>query len=252
MGRVDGKVAVITGTTSGIGKGTAWVFAREGAKVVMGARRVERGEKIEKEMRESGLDAMFVKTDVTVKSECTNLIEKAVERYGRVDILVNVSGIGGLRRYKLHEVDDEFRDLVFKTNLFGMMDMCRAAIPYMLKQKSGSIVNVSSIAALHACKNDCLYSAVKGAVNMLSVTMAHDYARDGIRVNVVCPGFTRSEITDRFFNDGSGFAESKLEQLPIGRIADAEEIGQGILYLASDEGSFAVGSILTLDGGELL
>jgi len=260
MGRLDGKVAVVTGNTSGIGNATAWLFAREGAKVVMGARRFERGEKMEKEMRDEGLDAIYVKTDVMVTSECVNLIEKAVETYGKIDILANVAGVNGGKRYKLHEADDAIRDRLFKTNLYGIIDLCRAAIPHMLEQKSGSIVNVASVAGLVACPNDSLYSAVKGAVKMLSIAMAHDYGKDGIRVNCVCPGLTRTEMgakppgspPENDSHSGSSFAERILANLPLGRFAAPEEIAQGILFLASDEGSFACGAVLTLDGGEII
>lgn len=260
MGRLDGKVAVVTGTTSGIGNSTAWLFAREGAKVVMGARRADRGEKMEKEMREEGLEAVYVETDVRVTTECFRLIEKAVETYGRVDILANVAGVGGGKRYKLHEVDDEIRDRLFETNLYGIIDLCRAAIPYMLKQKSGSIVNVASVAGIIACPNDCLYSAVKGAVKMLSVGMAYDYGKDGIRVNCVCPGLTNTEMNTEppgtpsveEGHSGGTFVDKVLARQPLGRMAEPEEIARGILFLASDEGSFANGTTLTLDGGEII
>ena len=287
MGRLDGKVAVVTGNTSGIGNATAWLLAREGAKVVMGARRAERGEKMEKEMRAEGLEAMYVKTDVMVKDECKNLIRKAVDTYGRIDILANVAGINGGTRYKLHEADEEMRDRLFKTDLYGIIDLCSEAIPHMLKQKSGSIINVASVAGIVACPYDSLYSAVKGAVKMLSIGMAYDYAKDGIRVNCVCPGLTKTEMgakptadtsagtpvgasgdtprdssggdakdaADDNPNDGHGdvgFADRILANLPAGRFAQPSEIAQGILFLASDDASFANGTVLTLDGGEII
>jgi len=251
MGRLDGKVAVVTGTSSGIGLATAWLFAREGAKVVMGARREERGVKTEKEMRDAGLEAIYVKTDITLPADCTNLIEKAVAKYGRLDILANIAGISGGANGKLHELDLELRDRLFRTNLFGIIDLCRAAIPHMLAQGKGSIVNVSSVAALIACKGDCFYSAVKGAVNALTVTMAIDYGMDGIRVNCVCPGLTRSEMTTDLMNGGSGNYERIFATIPLGRIAEPEETAQGILFLASDEASFCNGVILQIDGGEI-
>ena len=250
MGRLDGKIAVVTGSTSGIGNATAWLFAREGAKVVMGARRSDRGEKMEREMREEGLDAVFVKTDVSVTSECFNLIEKAVDRYGGVDVLVNVAGVGEGKLYRLHEADEELRDRIFKVNLFGVIDLCRAAIPHMLEKKSGSIVNVSSVASIVACPNGSLYSSSKGAVNMLTVGMAYEYAKDGIRVNCICPGLTRTEM-----NGGEGgdeFVENILSKLPMRRMAEPIEIANGILFLASDESSFVCGSIFTVDGGEII
>ena len=251
MGRLDGKVAVVTGTSSGIGLATAWLFAREGAKVVMGARRTERGEETEKEIRNEGYEAIYVKTDITLKADCDNLIDKAVETYGRVDILANIAGISGGVQGKLHEMDDRHRDSLFQTNLFGMIYTCQAAIPHMLAQGKGSIVNVSSVAALVACPGDCMYSAVKGAVNAMTVTMAIDYGGDGIRVNCVCPGLTRSEMTTDLMTGGSGSYERIFAKIPLGRIAEPEETAQAILFLASDEGSFCNGVIIPVDGGEV-
>ena len=250
MGRLEGKVAVVTGTSSGIGEATARLFAKEGAKVVMGARRVERGEKMEKELREAGYEATYVKTDVMLAAECADLINRAVEKYGRMDILANVAGIKSEKRHRIHEITDEMRNKIFQTDLFGMMDLCKAAIPYMLEQKSGSIVNVASVAGLVACPNDSLYSTVKGAVKMLSLAMAYDYAKDGIRVNCICPGLTRTEMTNEMVS--SDFAERVLANHPLGRFADPTEIANGILFLAGDEASFACGSVLTLDGGETI
>ena len=260
MGRLDGKVAIVTGNSSGIGYATAWLFAREGAKVVMGARRVERGEKMEREMKDEGLEAIYVKTDVRVASECENLVEQAIKAYGRIDIVANIAGVNSGRPYKLHELDNELRDKQFETNLYGIIDICRAAIPHMLEQKSGSIVNVASVAGIVAIPNDCMYSAVKGAVKLLSIAMAYDYARDGIRVNCICPGLTRTEMgglppadvpMDNEHMSG-GLLEKVLSAQPQGRLAEPEEIANGILFLASDEASFACGTVLTLDGGEII
>ena len=250
MGRLDGKIAVVTGTSSGIGNATARLFAKEGAKVIMGARRADRGEALEKELRDAGFEATFVQTDVMRYSDCANLINKTIEKYGRIDILANIAGIKGGNGYRIHEVTDEQRDRVFQTNVFGIMDLCKAAIPHMLEQKSGSIVNVASVAGLVACPNDSLYSTVKGAVKMLSVAMAYDYAPDGIRVNCICPGLTRTEMTNELAS--SNFAERVLSNLPMKRFADPSEIANGILFLASDEASFACGSVLTIDGGETI
>lgn len=259
MGRLSGKTAVVTGNTSGIGNATAWLFAREGARVVMGALGDGRGEKMEKEMRDEGLEAVYVETDVRVKQQCVNLIKTAIDAYGRIDILANIAGVNGGRQYKLHEADDELRDRLFETDLYSIIDLCRAAIPHMLEQKSGSIVNVASVAALIANPYDCLYSAVKGAVKSLSMAMAYDYARDGIRVNCICPGATRTEMGKRPPGSppveprgGVNFMERVLEKQAMGRIAEPYEIAQGILFLASDEASFACGSVLTLDGGETI
>ncbi|MDR3364067.1 MAG: SDR family oxidoreductase, partial [Clostridiales Family XIII bacterium] len=154
MGKLDGKVAVITGTTSGMGEAAAWLFAKEGAKVVMGARRSGRGENMEAEMRAQGLEALWATTDVRKPEDCFNLVEKAVAAYGKVDILVNNAGINGEGSYAFHESTDAFRDNIFKTDLYGIFDCCKAAIPHMIKQGGGSIVNVASVAGITACPGD--------------------------------------------------------------------------------------------------
>ena len=260
MGRLEGKVAVVTGNTSGIGNATAWLFAREGAKVVMGAIGDGRGEKMEQEMRDEGLDAIYLETNIRVSADCVNLIKKAVDAHGRIDILANIAGVNAGKFYKLHESDNELRDRLFETDLYSIIDLCRAAIPYMLEQKSGSIVNVASVAAIVANPYDCLYSAVKGAVKSLSIAMAYDYGRDGIRVNCICPGATRTEMGKPLpgsppvdpGHPGLKFLDRVLTNQALGRIADPAEIAQGILFLASDEASFACGTVLTLDGGETI
>ncbi|MDR1571580.1 MAG: SDR family oxidoreductase [Clostridiales Family XIII bacterium] len=251
MGRLDGKVAVITGVTSGIGLATARLFSKEGATVVMGARRSDRGEKLAAELVQAGGKALWVRTDVRIAGDCARLVERAAQEYGRIDILANIAGVNGMRPYRLHEISDETRDNIFKTDLYGIIDTCRAAIPHMLEQGGGSIVNVASVAGLVACPNDSLYSAVKGAVKMLSIGMAYDYGGDGIRVNCICPGLTRTEMGGGEL-EGSGFAERILASLPLHRFADPSEIANGILFLASDESSFCCGTVLTMDGGEVI
>jgi NAD(P)-dependent dehydrogenase (short-subunit alcohol dehydrogenase family) len=247
VGRLEGKIAVVTGTTSGIGQATAYLFAREGASVVMAARRADRGEAMVKELVAEGREAFFVHTDITRTEDCRNLIEKAVQHYGRVDILVNVSGINLTYPYFEHEFDEADREKMFRTNVYGMMDTCKAVIPHMLKQGKGSIVNVASVAGLVACPMDCVYSATKGAVKQLTISMAADYAQTGVRVNGVCPGLTRTEMVPDA--DGS-FQERVLSHIPQHRVADPKEIAYGILFMASDEASFCTGSMLVIDGGE--
>jgi NAD(P)-dependent dehydrogenase (short-subunit alcohol dehydrogenase family) len=253
MGKLDGKVAVITGTTSGMGRATAWLFAEEGAKVVMGARRFERGQQMEKEMREKGYDALWVTTDVRIPGDCFNLVNKAVETYGRVDILVNDAGINGEGSYLFHESTDEFRDNMFKTDLWGVFDTCKAAIPHMLKQGKGSIVNVSSVAGITACPGDVIYSTVKGAVRLFSIAMAYNYGPLGIRVNCLAPGLTKTEMGGGALEEvGNAFVEKIMASLPLKRFGEAEEHAKAILYLASDDSSFCNGAVLVSDGGEII
>ena len=247
MGRLDGKIAVVTGATSGIGQATARLFAEEGATVVMAARRAERGEAMQAELKAAGHEALFVRTDVSKSEDCKALIEKTVEAYGRIDILVNVSGTAGNGFHLLHESTDEERDRIFQVNLYSIIDTCKAAIPHMLEQGKGSIVNVASVSAIVASPLNTLYSASKGAVKMLTVSMAADYAQTGVRINGVCPGLTRTEMVPE--NDDS-FEKMVLPNIPQHRLADPKEIAYGILFLASDEASFCTGHMLVIDGGE--
>ena len=247
MGRLDNKIAVVTGATSGIGKATAQLFAEEGATVVMAARREDRGQAMADELKAAGHEALFVKTDVSSDADCRNLIEKAVEAYGRVDILVNVSGTTGNGFHLLHESDDEERDRLFNVNVNSVIYTCRAAIPYMLEQGGGSIVNVASVSAVVASPMNSLYSASKGAVKMLTISMAADYAQTGVRINGVCPGLTRTEMVPA---DDDSFEKMVLPNIPQHRLADPREIAYGILFLASDEASFCTGHMLVIDGGE--
>ena len=252
MGKLDGKVAVITGATSGMGKATAWLFAQEGAKVVMGTRRSERGEAMQKEMLEKGYDVIWVTTDVRIPGDCFNLVEKAVEKYGRIDILCNIAGINGCGAYAFHESNDDFRDNMFKTDLWGVFDTCKAAIPYMLKQGGGNIVNVASVAGLIAMPVDVVYSTVKGAVKQFSISLAAQYGEQGIRVNCLCPGLTKTEIGGGIFVEGNEIADHIISTLPLKRICLPEEQAKAILFLASDDSSFCCGTVLVADGGEII
>ena len=247
MGRLDNKIAVVTGATSGIGQATARLFAEEGATVVMGARREDRGKAMEDELKAAGHEAMFVRTDVSKAEDCANLIEETVKKYGRIDILVNVSGTTGNGFHLLHESDEEERDRLIKVNLYSVIETCKAAIPHMLEQGKGSIVNVASVSAIVASPMNTLYSASKGAVKMLTVSMAADYAATGVRINGVCPGLTRTEMVPEGNDE---FEKMVLPGIPQHRLADPKEIAYGILFMASDEASFCTGHMLVIDGGE--
>lgn len=245
MDRLKDKVCILTGTTSGIGKAAAELFAKEGASVVMAARRKERGEKMQKELQEQGYDAWFVETDISKQEDIDRVVDFTIEKYGRVDVLVNNAALGGKAGYYAHEYTDEMLQKYVDTNLLGAMRMIRKAVPYMLEQGKGSIVNVASVAAELGVHTDCLYGATKGALRQYTRAIAVDYAKKGVRCNVVLPGLTKTEMS-------GDVKDGILPNIPIGRMAWPEEIANGILFLASDEASFCVGLSMIIDGGEVL
>ena len=249
--KLKGRVALITGGSTGIGRATATLFAREGARVVIANRRAEPGVEAVAEIEALGGVAHFVQCDVRCAADCQRAVETAIERFGRLDILVNNAGIVPFGR--VEDTDEATWDAVMDTNPKGVFLMSRVAIPIMRNQGGGAIVNTASDAGLVGAKGMAAYSASKGAVVLLTRSMALDHACEGIRINAVCPGYTYVERwkersgVDR--PDVEEYVAAVAEELPIGRIGKPEEIAQAILFLASDEASFVVGTALSVDGG---
>ncbi len=242
--RLDGKVAIITGATAGIGRATALLFAKEGAKVVLAARRENKGNELVDEIKSHGGEAFFVKTDVTKKGDLQRLAKTAADLHGHIDILVNNAGV--LKTYNFIEMDEATDyDMIFDTNVRANFLLTKEVLPYMLAQKKGSIVNISSIGGEVGVPNHVSYSASKGAIRQFTKSLAGELAPTGIRVNAVLPGLTNSEMVPV----GSDFENEAIKLVPMGRAATPDEIAPGILYLASDEASFCTGSLLTIDGG---
>ena len=251
--RLEGKVALITGAAAGVegelmgfGGAAARLFAREGAKVVLTDILVEQGERSAAEIRELGGDAIFVKLDVTSDEDWQNAIQATLDAYGRLDIMVNNAGTSAPATVEDTTVDvwDGQMDVHAKGVFLGT----KYAIPEMRKVGGGSIINISSIYGLVGSVGSTAYHAAKGAIRIFSKAAAIQYASDGIRVNSVHPGFMRTPLTRRRFDDPEREAEL-LGRIPMNRIGDAYEIAYGILYLASDESSFVTGSELVIDGG---
>lgn len=245
MNRLKDKICILTGTNSGIGRACAYLFAEEGATVIMAARRKDRGEAIEKDLREKGYEAYFVPTDISKPEDIDRVVDFTIEKFGRVDVLVNNAAMGGKAGYYAHEFTDEMLKSYIDTNLLGAMKLVRKVAPYMLEQGKGSIVNVASVAAELGVHNDCLYGATKGALRQYTRAISVDYASKGVRCNCVLPGLTLTEMS-------GDVKDGILPNIPIGRMAQPEEIAYGILFLASDEASFCVGLSMIIDGGEVL
>ena len=251
-GRLRGKVALITGGTSGIGEATTRLFAREGAQVAIAGRRRELGEALVAQIKQAGGEAIFVAADVTRVEDCRRSIEETIAAYERIDILFNNAGI--VTQGTLEETNEEDWVRTFDVNVKGTYLMTKLVLPIMRDRGGGVIVNNASDWGIVGGPSYTAYSASKGAVVLMTKSVALEVARDNIRVNAVCPGDTyveRWRMDER--RDGSVSFEEELkamgEDLPIGRVGTVEEIANAVLFLASDESSFMTGATLIVDGG---
>ena len=258
LGRLKGKVAVITGANSGIGRATARLFAREGAKVVCCDIQETITPRIDEVIRSEGGQAVFAKIDVTKQEDCDRMLATALETYGDLDILYNNAG-GGIRK-KLHEHTDEEWNFVLNLNLNAMFRGARAVLPHFIKKRSGNIVTTASTFGLLASAEYPGYCATKAAIVNLTREMALDYGPYGIRVNCVCPGAIE---TPRFRGFpprptlGDGMSEEQRQKMgssnkALLRMGRPEEIAYGVLFLVSEEASFITGHALVIDGGQTL
>ncbi|MCS0636046.1 glucose 1-dehydrogenase [Streptomyces sp. LP05-1] len=247
-GLLANKVVLVTGASSGIGAAAAKVFAREGATVVLTARREERLAELAAALREEGAEAAYAVGDVTVDADAIRAVEVAVSRYGRLDAAFNNAGIGG-DRTPLHLMADEVYDSVMDTNVRGLFHCLRAEIAAMLRHGGGTIVNNSSVGGLVAIPAAAPYVASKHAVIGLTRAAADEYATQGIRVNAIAPGTTRSEITADWFGRNPGLEEYVHSVTPMRRTAEPEEIAEAAAWLLSDRSPFLTGAVLPVDGG---
>jgi NAD(P)-dependent dehydrogenase (short-subunit alcohol dehydrogenase family) len=246
--RLHEQVAIITGGNSGIGQAVALRFAAEGARIIIAARDLERGNAIVMTIHQQGGEAVFVPCDVSVPVQCQQVVETALTHFGKLDILVNNAGII-LRNHTVLETTLEQWESMFDVNSKGVFLMSKYALPHLIKTH-GNIVNVSSYAGLVGFKGAAAYCAAKGAVVQLTRAMAIDHAADGVRVNCVCPGSVHTPMIEAAWaNYGDGAQQAWESKHPLGRIATPEEVANAILYLASSEASFVTGVALAVDGG---
>ena len=241
----ENKVALITGGSSGIGRATAIAFAREGAKVVVAARRVKEGEETVRSIEEAGSEGIFIKTDVTVEEEVQALIEKTIATYERLDYAFNNAGV--VMRGLLTESTVDIYEKVFNVNVKGVLLCMKYEILQMLRNGSGSIVNNSSVAGLIGVEQLSVYVASKHAVVGLTKTAALEIAKSNIRVNAVCPGTIETDRSRPFLENPS--YQKLLENYPMGRVGQVEEVANAVVYLCSDKASFITGQCLAIDGG---
>ena len=249
MARLDGKVALISGGSRGQGEAESKLFAKEGAKVVLGDILDDEGRKVEAEINETGGDAKYVHLDVTNECDWTAAVKVAVDMYGKLDILINNAGI--VLRKGLEEASGDEWDRVQEVNAKGVFLGTKAAVPSMREAGGGSIVNISSIAGLIGSSYDVAYTASKGAVRLLTKSTAVQYGPEGIRCNSVHPGIIETDMT---IGPGRALATEEdrrwqLARTPLGIIANSQDVAFGVLYLASDESRYVTGSELVIDGG---
>ena len=248
--RFQGKVAIVTGATSGIGAAAAWRLAAEGATVVLAGRREDRGIALVEHINEAGGTAQFVRTDVTHRDDLSQLVEHTMEEFGKLDLAFNNAGIAGTAFTRAADIAEDQWDEVIAVNLTSVWLSMKHEIPAMLASGGGSIVNNASSYALRGSDfGSSDYVAAKHGVLGLTRTAAIDYAPRGIRINALCPGYTHSEIVDPLLADNPGTAEQIQRRVPMARIADPEEVAAAALWLLSDEASFVTGQALTPDGG---
>ena len=245
---MTGKVALVTGGGSGIGRAAAIAFAREGAKVTVADYVVEGGEHTVKAIKEAGGQAGFVKTDVSRSKEVEAMVHKAVEAYGRIDCAFNNAGIEG-RMAPAAECEEEDWARVIGINLTGVWLCMKYEIRQMLKQGAGSIVNTASALGMVGIEGLAPYCTSKGGVILLTRTAALDYAKKGIRINAVCPGAVKTPMIDRLIGGRPEYNEAVLRAEPVNRIGTPEEIAEAVLWLSSEAASFVTGSAMAVDGG---
>jgi len=248
--RLADKVAIITGAGVGIGRATALLFAKEGAKVVVVDCDSEAGTKTVRLIEENGGAAIFLQVDVSKAADVKRMVERTVERYGRLDILVNNAGI--YTQGDVVEAAEEEWDRILDVNLKGVFLCSKYSIPEMIKGGGGSIVNIGSEAGIVGIKNQVAYNVSKSGVIALTKSMALDFALHNIRVNCLCPGRTLTPLVEKVIaeaQDPESTRRALEEDRPLKRMGRPEEIAAGILFLASDESPYATGSILSIDGG---
>jgi NAD(P)-dependent dehydrogenase (short-subunit alcohol dehydrogenase family) len=247
---LQGKVGLVTGGTSGIGRETAVLFAKAGVKVVVAGRRELEGKETIELVRAAGGDGLFVKADVSKASEVDTLIQKAVERFGRLDLAFNNAGIEGVLTPIIRQSEEDF-DRTIGINLKGVWLSLKYEIRQMLKQGGGgAIVNMASITGLVGAVGAAAYSASKHGVIGLTKSAALENAKSGIRINAVCPGFTETPMADRIFRVPA-VRKYVLSCHPIGRLGRPAEIAEAVVWMCSDRASFMTGQSLVLDGGFL-
>jgi len=248
--KLEGKTALITGGTSGIGSATALLFAREGAAVAITGRNAERGGQVVRDIEALGGQALFIRSDVRFADECRRAVDQTLERFGRIDVLFNNAGVFHPR--SIVECSEEEWDETIDSSLKGAFLMSKYALPSMIERGSGSIIHTSSGWGIQGGDHAFAYCAAKGGLVVMAKAMAIDHGPQGIRVNCVCPGDVMTPmLPDDAAKRGMAWDDyaAGAAERPLGRIGSAEEIAKAVLFLACDDSSFVTGESLVVDGG---
>ena len=244
--RLENKVVLISGGAKGMGAVEAKLFAKEGAKIVIGDLLEAEGKQIEAEINEIGGECLFVPLNVTDEDQWKQAVAAAVARFGKLDVLVNNAGI--FRSHGIEDTPTDEWDQVMDINAKGVFLGAKAVIPAMREAGGGSIINLSSVAGLVGAAYSSAYTASKGAVRLFTKSTAIQYAADGIRSNSIHPGVIQTDMTADAIAD-SNFKANRVDPTPLGRLGQPDDVAYGALYLASDESSFVTGAELVIDGG---
>ena len=248
MGELNGKVAIVTGASAGIGKAAAFALSAAGASVVVADVDHVRGEQTAQEIRDKGANAIFVRTDVADDDSVAAMVERAVEEFGGLDLAYNNAGIEGSPAIT-HECTPENWDRTIRVNLTGVWSCMRHEIPRMLARGGGSIVNCASVAGLVGFATIPAYTASKHGIIGLTKTAALEYAEQGVRVNAVCPGVIDTEMVERFTGHQPDVEAAMIATEPVGRMGHPEEIADAVVWLCSPRASFVTGQAIAVDGG---
>ena len=241
---VDGKVALVTGGSRGIGLAIAELFAREGARAVICARNIDRANDAAAQLRDNGLDVVAFRADVSDLDSVESLVKEVLSLYSRIDILVNNAGVTA--DALLLRMNDEQWNRVIQTNLTGVFHCTKAVAKQMLKQRSGRIINVSSVAGLTGNPGQANYAASKAGIVGFTKSVARELASRGITANVVAPGFILTDMTENLSEESRA---KLLERIPLGRFGAAEDVARAVVFLASDGSGYVTGQVIQVDGG---